>query len=135
MYDMIVWPVMTRVSFGSGWDHNIFPILIPNSCQDEMGISHNSQSTDHLPYKAGTIPNSVGGSKDNAHSPSPTFLTRSSIFHIRQVVCAFEKCGKCGMRAEILTYSQFPLRETDLVPFPNPRWVGMGSGAGIAGWE
>ena len=55
-----------------------------------MGISHNSQSTDHLPYKAGTIPNSVSGSKDNAHSPSPTFLTRPSTFHIRQVVCIWE---------------------------------------------
>ena len=66
---------------------------------------------------------------------SPTFLTRPSIFYIRQIVCAFGKCGKCEMRAGILTYSQFSLWETDLVPFPNLWWVGMGSGAGIAGWE
>ena len=123
------------MSFGSGWDQNIFPVPIPNSHWDETGISHNSQSIDHLPYKAGIIPNLVSESKDNAHSPSPTFLIRPFTFHIRQIVCAFEKCGKCEMRAGILTYSQLSLQKTDLVPFPNPQWVGMGSGAGIAGWE
>ena len=89
----------------AGWDQNIFLIPIPNSHWDGMGISHNSQSTDHLPYKADTIPNSVSGSKDNAHSPSSIFLTRPFIFHIRQIDCAFGKCEKCEMGVRIPTYS------------------------------
>ena len=101
------------------WDQNIFSVPIPNFHQNEMRISHDFQSTDHLSYKTDTISNSVSESKDNAHSSSFIFLTRSFIFHIRQIVCAFEKCEKCEMRLRILTYSQFPLQETDLVSFPN----------------